>query len=184
MRSMVGYKNINPPKTLTSISRTLGDFLEYSVHPKLSVDIGVEDINNLLTKDSVLSVKCLKKQVLMPTYRLSSGWGKRCLARKELFSIWGLMSLESTTFSLQQLKNIVPIQTLSLILNACVLQPSCRVKSSVSMPVNNHFDTVPTSTTFSSINATISNDWIDQSLLVTSSRKEDKATMPTWLWDE
>ena len=183
VRSMVGHKNIDPPTTITMISRTLGDFLEYSVHPNHSVKVGGADASDVLTKESVLSIASLNKQVLMPTFRLATGWGKRCLTRKELFSIWGLLSLESTSMSIQQLKSVVPIQPLSLILNAYVLQPSHHVRKSVPVSVQDHFDAPSTSTTFSSINTTISNDWIDQSLLITS-RKEDKATIPTWLWDK
>jgi len=120
------------------------------------------------------------KHLLVPTYRFASGWGIRRVTKREVCSIWGLSSLESTKLDLDCILALNPTQSLSLVINSIFLTNSSPIPSSIKLT-----DHLPPSTTtlFTDINTEIPNDWVDHSVVLQSNRKEDKAPTPSELWD-
>ena len=57
VKIVIGFRNLEPPHTLTSLRRSLGDFLDYSVHPKDVLEIDNIKSPDYLDKDSFLSIK-------------------------------------------------------------------------------------------------------------------------------
>ena len=180
-KTIVEFQELKTPVKLTNIKRTLGDFIDFSEQPHTIFIAKDSNTSEFLTTNSTLSVKELKKQVKLPSYMHSSGWGTRFLSRKEIFAIWGLLDLEPSGLDIDSLVNIPPIQVLSLIINSYLSSKSVSKANSVSQQMKIH---PPSSSThFEEINTTINDDWIDVSLVEKSSRKEDKAPVPSSLWD-
>jgi len=121
------------------------------------------------------------KHLLIPTYKFASEWDIRQVTKKEVCSIWGLLGLESTSLDYDCILGLNPTQPLSLIINFIFLITSSPIWMTIRM--NNH--ALPSTTTqFTAINVEISNDWVDQSVVLQSNRKEDKAPTPSELWDK
>ena len=181
VKTMVGFVNIKPPLQLTSIHRTLGDFIDYGDQPSSQVNINDLHIDKWLTTDSLPLPIDFRKNILLPSFRFASGWGTRPVSRKELFGIWGLSELVSSPIDKDYLMNLNPTQPLSLIINSFLV-----VNTSSSRPLFKSIITTPppSTTTFDSLNIEISNEWISQSVVDQPNRKEDKAPTPSELWDK
>ena len=182
LRTIVGFKSLTLPAELTEISRSLGDFLDYSELPDVIIRNTDYDDPKVLTGDSILTLKSLNQLIKLPSYKHASGWGMRKLTRKEICSMWGLIELANTSVNTKDLIQINPVQVLGLVIR-CYLSTSSSSRSHLPYQ-DKPITTISPTTTFSSINVTINNDWIDETLVEKSSRKEDKAPVPTFLWNK
>jgi len=84
----LGFYNHKPSLVLTTLRCAIGDFIDYSYHPVYMKTLD-QDIGLLLTKNSIATLKGLKGEILLPTFKFLSGGSSRKLTRKELFDIWG-----------------------------------------------------------------------------------------------
>ena len=180
-RQVIGFLHCQPPPKLTKIQRKLKDFIDFSSQPDEQVD--PDNISSLdcLRVDSTPTVFDLSKRVLLPSYRFSTGWGIRHLTRKECFNLLGYGAIIDSNVSVPELLTLIPIQPLALTLIPffTALPPSSRIQQTVPSIVPS---AISTCTYFEAIDTTISDDWtlvLDN----TRSTKEDKAPVPSELWD-
>ena len=74
--------------------------------------------NEFLSASHILGIDQINTPIMLPSYKFKTGWGSRCLSRIEKFNMWGLNQLSQSTLSEEELLNIIPIQPLTLIVNA------------------------------------------------------------------
>jgi len=175
----IGFTNVQPPKLLVPIKRSLGDFLDFSIKPEILRELPKPDYN-YLTKDSIYTLREISSKVILPTSIYLMGWGIRNLYKKEVCSIWGLSELNDQPVTVEDLIILSPVQPLGQVLHAFFCSKPL-VKSFIQMAKKE--EALPAFTRFDELNVEINHDWVDQSLISTSTRKEDKAPVPTALWD-
>ena len=171
------------PVKLTSIERSLGDFLDYSNHPKQGCNPQALSKDNLLSASSIIGFNSLNKEVLLPTYKQSSGWGRRHLSRKEIFSLWGYGSVADKGISTTEILELMPLQPLQLCINST--QAMKELDRSTSKGLGTPITATPPATTFLvSIGRTLSHNWIDPNVIASSTSKADKSPVPQAMWDK
>ena len=180
-----GFNNLTSPIKIAPMERALGDFIDYSIHPTVRLKAFEFNSKTDLCKDSCLSFKTLKYRLIIPTYKFASGWGSRYLDRQEYFNIWGLSNLEKTSMELDRLFDLSPTQPASLLLASMFtvtkskLIPSKPRVGKLQEPVK-----ISNQTMFDKIGVTINHDWIDDTVVLSPTRKADNAPVPASLWDK
>ena len=69
LRAPIGLCIMSKPEKFIEIERSLGNFLDYSNHPMEACGPQALTKNKFLSKNSIMSIKSLGKQVLLPTYK-------------------------------------------------------------------------------------------------------------------
>jgi len=111
----------------TKLSRTIGDFLDYSIRPK---SCSQSPLSKHFKISSVLPVRGLFSPILYPTHFSSSGYGVRPLSASELGHVFGMPSIYLQFFRLEDFP-ILPTQILDSLIAAwsdLLLRPSHKVR--------------------------------------------------------
>ena len=82
-RLKFGFRNTKALPRVGSAERSLCDFLDYLVHPTVSLRQCEFNPASDLIKNSCLTFRSLRNRLILPTYWFSSGWGYRKIVRKE-----------------------------------------------------------------------------------------------------
>jgi len=113
----IRFTNVQPPELLIPIKRSLGDFLDFSIKPKMLQEPPKPDHNHL-TKDSICALREISSKLILPISFYSTGWGIRNLHKKEIYSIWGLSELNNQLVTVEDLITLSPVQLLDQVLYA------------------------------------------------------------------
>ena len=180
-RISFGYRNISELPNIRQMKRSLGDFIDYSTYPTTPVKLNSLEPSKYLHKESIASAKTLSFPVVMSMCKFSSGWGSRELCRKECFNIWGLSDLALTTLELEWLYAVTPTQPANLLLASLfnALAKTNSRREPLTSPSKS--TTIDQFTYFPFINVSIEHDWIDDTIVISPTRKADNAPVPASL---
>ena len=183
LRLCFGFKNMPTLVLLSPMKCGLGGFLDYSTDPTTSIDHSNIGAKLHLTKECCLTYHTRNNAVALPTYRFSTGWGLRNLTNREYCNVWGLSELENANVDITWVLSIAPTQVASLII-ASYFSSNLVPAAVPSLKLRSHSPIHPSNTTtFHNINVTIPHDWIDNTVVLSATRKADNAPVPASLWD-
>ena len=157
---------------VSSLQRTLGDYLDFSLPPNT-----LKDQSTCLHHKGQLPLQHIQRLVYFPTHFSASGFGYRYLTQAELKNIFGL---EWTAHHFKVNSSTYPTQILDALLHS-YLQPVTTSLDSPCLPPPCHHDTG--FTYFPSINATLSNLWFQQVDISNSAVKNDEAVVDYSVWN-
>lgn len=163
------------PKT-TSLRRTLGDFMDYSIPP-----LCIKTSQMSLTHKGLLPIKYSSRLVQYPTPFSHTGFGYRYLLPKEYITIYGLESLNLPTNIPITSFSIVPIPMLDSLLHPLLQElPREYVPPSLPLPPIYHDQK---SITLPNLNKVLPDQWYQHVTKTNSAVKDDNAAVDYALWN-
>ena len=118
-RVSIGFLNTKALSKLSSISKTIGDFIEYSHQPWKICSPQLKN-SKVATSSSIVGVKDLHEEIFLPSYKFATGWGCRFLSKKEACLILGWDILEVSSIRKECIVSLNPIQSLSLVVQSLI----------------------------------------------------------------
>ena len=163
------------PKT-TTLRRTLGDFIDYSIPP-----LCIKTSQMTLTYKGLLPIKYLSRLVHYPTPFSHIGFGYIYLLPKEYINIFGLESLNLSSNIPVQAFQVVPGQILDALLHPLLQDfPIDPVHKSIPLPpshLEQKYILLP------QVNKVLPDQWFQHVTKTNSAVKDDKASVDYALWN-